>query len=101
VSVGQRVTVFGTVTNPAAGELVLDAANGYARMELSSLQGTRVALVAIPVGISEQPLSFVVDVTSINGRNASLYDFAGSARSRYATDRPVSGSMISRSKAPG
>ncbi len=30
-----------------------------------------------------------VDVTSINGRNASLYDVAGT------------GSMISRSKAPG
>ncbi len=73
VSVGQRVTVFGTVTNAAVGELVLDAANGYARMELSTLQGTRVALVGIP----EQPLPFVVDVTSINGRNASLYDFAG------------------------
>jgi hypothetical protein len=73
VSVGQRVTVFGTLTNADVTALELDAANGYVRMEMSSLQGTRVDLVAIP----EQPLPFVVDVSSINGRNAGLYDFTG------------------------
>ncbi len=60
--------------------LTLTKANGavvetlpLSTMELSSLQGTRMALVGIP----EQPLPFVVDVTRINGRNASLYNFAG------------------------
>jgi len=73
VSVGQRVTVFGTVNNRDVTALVLDAASGYLRMELSSLQGTRVDLVGFP----EQTLPLVVNVTSINGRNAGLYDFTG------------------------
>lgn len=73
VSVGQRVTVFGTVTNADTRSLEMDAANGYLRMELSAVRGTRVALAGIP----EQPLPFVVDVMTINGRNVALYDFSG------------------------
>jgi hypothetical protein len=73
VSVGQRVTVFGAISNPDVGALELDAANGYVRMELSTVQGTRVPVAGIP----EQPLSLAMSITSINGRNADLYDFTG------------------------
>jgi len=86
VSVGQRVTVFGTVTNADVTALVLDAANGYLRMELSRLQGTRVELVGIP----EQSLPLVVDVTSINGRNAGLYDFTGTGSDAAGDADPFS-----------
>ncbi len=73
VSVGQRVTVFGFITNPSVEALELDASSGYLRMELSSVRGARIGVVGIP----EQPLPFVVDVVSINGRDVALYDFTG------------------------
>ena len=73
VSVGQRVTVFGAISNPDVGALELDAANGHVRMELSTLKGTRAPVVGIP----EQPLTLAMSITSINGRNADLYDFTG------------------------
>jgi hypothetical protein len=73
VSVGQRVMAFGTLTNTDLTALELDAANGHARMELSTVHGNRVDLM----GLAEEPLPFVVNVTNINGRNASLYDFTG------------------------
>ena len=73
VSVGQRVTVFGVITNPSVDALELDAANGYLRMELSTLRGTRLGVVGIP----EQPLPLVMNVSRINGRDVALYDFSG------------------------
>ncbi len=73
ISVGQRITVLGTLTNTDVKALELDAANGYARMEISTVRGSRVDVAGIP----EQPLPFVVDVATINGRSVSLYDFSG------------------------
>ncbi len=74
VSVGQYVTVFGTIGNNG-GDRTLDAANGYARMEISHLKATRVGLVYIP----ENPptYDFVLDVSRINGRDIAQYDFTG------------------------
>jgi len=74
ISVGSRVTLFGTVTDETSTNYQFDASNGYARIGFSDLKANVVATVAIP----EQPVPLVVNLRSINGRAATLYNFAGS-----------------------
>ena len=62
ISVGQRVMVFGTLTNPGSGNLQLDATSGFARMLLTVLIGT----------VATDPLSneeLAVKLQSIDWRN--------------------------------
>ncbi len=65
ISVGQRVTVFGTLN---IDETELDATEGYARMHLTTLRGS-----ALDAG----PPWFVIDLSAIDGRRVSLFDFTG------------------------
>ena len=76
VSVGQRVRVFGVLTNDTANQLEMDAGVSYqgrVKMRLTTLRGTVLGVVGIP----EQPLPFVIDVQAIDGRRIGLFDFAG------------------------
>ncbi len=76
VSVGQRVRVFGVLTNDMANPLEMDAGvnnQGRVKMRLTTLRGTVLGVVGIP----EQPLPFVIDVQAIDGRRIGLFDFAG------------------------
>ncbi|HEC29819.1 MAG TPA: DUF4382 domain-containing protein [Gammaproteobacteria bacterium] len=75
ISVGQRITVFGTVSADQQGHFTLDAANGHARMHVSIARGTVLGLSSTPGNPPSYP--FVLNVATINGRNASLYDFTG------------------------
>ncbi len=70
ISVGQRIVVFGSVTNDSVSDLQFSAANGYARMRLSTLRGS---VKALPDGASWLAL----DLTAINNRSIDLYNFAG------------------------
>ena len=70
ISVGQRISVFGTITNDQVSDLQMSAANGYARMRISSLRGE---VVALPVGDADLSMR----LNSVNGRNVSIYDFTG------------------------
>jgi hypothetical protein len=70
ISVGQRISVFGTITNDQVSDLQMDAANGYARMRLSSVYGS---VTALPDTGTDLTLS----LTHINGRSAGIYDFSG------------------------
>ena len=70
ISVGQRITVFGTITNDQVSDLQMSAANGYARMRLSSVHGD---VVQLPLGNS----IMTMNIDAINGRNVSIYNFAG------------------------
>lgn len=70
ISVGQRIAIFGTITNDQVSDLQMSAANGYARMGLSYLKASVVAL-------SDATTNFTVNLSSINGRAVSLYNFAG------------------------
>lgn len=70
ISVGQRIAVFGTVTNDQVSDLQMSAANGYARMGLSYLRGS---VVALPDTVTDLTLN----LNSINGRTISLYNFNG------------------------
>jgi hypothetical protein len=71
ISVGQRVTVFGTMTTDGSGNPILSAASGYARMELSGVRGD---VTAVPDG---SHTNLILKLTSINGRNPLIYDFTG------------------------
>ncbi len=70
ISVGQRISVFGTVTNDQVSDLQMSAANGYARMRISSAHGE---VAALP----DESNDLSLRLTSINGRNVSIYDFTG------------------------
>ncbi len=85
VSVGQRVRVFGVLTNDMATRLEMDAGvnnRGRMKMRLTTLRGTVLDVVSIP----EQPLPFVLDLQAIDGRYTGLFDFSGTG------DEPVNGS---------
>jgi len=81
ISVGQRLTVFGTLSNDQISQLELDASNGYARMQVTTLRGSVVKNDASP--------SFDVQLSSINGRNPSLYDFSGTGTSAAQNADPA------------
>lgn len=70
ISVGQRLTVFGTLNADATS---LDASDGFARMLVTNLRGTRVAAVGVP----ENPPPLVMDLQRIQGRPVTLFDFSG------------------------
>lgn len=65
ISVGQRVTVFGTLNHD---ETELDATDGYAHMLLTTLRGTVLDV--------DTPL-FVINIQSIDRRHVSVFDFQG------------------------
>ena len=69
ISVGQRLTVFGTIINDMVSDLVLDASAGHARMLLTTLRAQRTV-------IADEPW-FTVSLDSIDGRPVSMFDFAG------------------------
>jgi hypothetical protein len=70
ISVGQRITVFGTVTNDSVSDLQFSAANGYVRMRLATIRGSVAALPATDSWLA-------MDLESVNNRSIELYDFGG------------------------
>jgi hypothetical protein len=69
ISVGQRVAMFGTITNEDVNNLEMDASTGYAHMLYTALHGR---LSGAPVAPAA-----VVDLGSIDLRRTDLFDFAG------------------------
>lgn len=84
ISVGQRLTAFGTLTSDTVSNMQFSAVNGYVRMELSQVRGHVVTVQA-------NPADLVLNLTAINGRNPAIYDFSGTqaAANSYEVD-PVS-----------
>jgi len=73
LSVGQRITVFGTLTNQQPGSLELDATAGRVRMLMTPLAGK---VVSVASG------SLVMELQSISRRSVSIYDFTGTGIDR-------------------
>jgi len=76
VSVGQRVRVFGVLTNNVTNQLEMDAGvnnRGRVKMRFTTLRG----MVLDVMDISEQSLPFVLDLQAIDGRHIGLFDFNG------------------------
>ena len=72
ISVGQRVTVHGELTDATASSLKLDATVGGSsiRMMLTTLRGN---VVSTDAGTH----TLVLDLQTIDGRQIALFDFAG------------------------
>lgn len=79
ISVGQRLTAFGTVTNDSASNMQFSAVNGYVRMELSQVNGSVTT-------VQTNPTDLVLNLTAINGRDPAIYDFSGTQASATAYD---------------
>ena len=73
ISVGQRITLFGSITSDQPQNMTMDATNGYAHLLFTSLRAT-------VNGTS--PLT--LNVQSINGRRIALFDFSGTGATENA-----------------
>jgi hypothetical protein len=70
ISVGQRVTVFGTLGSTTVGATKLDATNGLARLLVTQLNGT-------VNGTPGAGGPVVMNLARIDGRPIALFNFAG------------------------
>jgi hypothetical protein len=84
ISVGQRVLVFGTVTNPNVGSLALDASSGLVRLEYTRLDATFNGPDAGGTGM-------LVNVQSFEHRPVSLFNFTGTNSNPVNYDVDLSG----------
>lgn len=66
ISVGQRITASGVLSDPAAAKLELDASVGHVRLLYTNLNGTVV-----------QASPLVIGLQSIGRRRVTLFDFTG------------------------
>jgi len=73
ISVGQRVSIFGTLTNENPESLELDATEGHVGMLFTTLHGNAIVLASIP----ENPAPFMAGLQSIDHRLVDLFDFSG------------------------
>jgi hypothetical protein len=80
ISVGQRVSVFGTATTDSAGLTTVDATAGRVRLELTSLWGN---FLGSGTGVT------TVNLQAIDGRAASGYNFAGTGPSTAQDANPA------------
>jgi hypothetical protein len=72
ISVGQRIRVFGVLDED---EIALDATQGHARMLLTTLKGSVVAV---------DDTTLDLDLAAINGRRIALFDFTGTGETEDA-----------------
>ena len=68
ISVGSRIDVFGAGSKDSAGHLTVDATKGHVRLEPTLIGGTVV---------SKGTGTLTLKLSSINGRDPGLYQFAG------------------------
>jgi hypothetical protein len=72
ISIGQRVTVFGTLSDDTLPGLALDATGGHVRMKLTTVRGSVVSLQP-----SDDTAQLGLDLQSINLHRAGIFDFSG------------------------
>lgn len=80
VSVGQRITLAGTITSESSTGARFDASSGWLRMNYSDVAG----LVS-----THSALELVVNADQINGRNMALYNFAGTGTTATEDANPA------------
>jgi hypothetical protein len=72
ISVGQRVVIFGTLTDDNPLSLEMDATEGAAHMRLTTLRGTAVA-----VDEQDATAQLTMNVQRIDHRRIEIFDFSG------------------------
>ncbi len=80
ISVGQRITAFGTVTSDSTSAMQFSTLNGYVRMELSQVRGQ---VVSVPATSTDY---LVLKLSAINGRNPAIFNFANTQASADSYD---------------
>jgi len=73
ISVGQRVSIFGSLNGGVSSGLLMDATSGLVRMKMTNLRGTSIAQISTPD--AESP--FIVNLQAINHLRVGEFDFAG------------------------
>ncbi|WP_455201371.1 hypothetical protein, partial [Kaarinaea lacus] len=63
ISVGQKVSIFGTMTNNDVENMEMDATNGVVRLKITKVYGASVDLMVNPV----ESNYFVMDAMRFNG----------------------------------
>ncbi|MGD8378245.1 MAG: metallophosphoesterase [Gammaproteobacteria bacterium] len=79
ISVGQRVQILGTLTDPSTGNLTLDASQGFVRLLPTHVTGTLTRIQSGQINL---------DVQSIDGRRVSVFDFSGTGTGPSADADP-------------
>lgn len=72
ISVGQRVTIFGTLTNEDPLDLALDATAGHVRMQITAVRGT-----VTDVAPDDPAAQLDIALQSINQHRVDIFDFSG------------------------
>ena len=85
ISVGQRLLVFGTLTNTNPTSLALDASNGFARLQYTRFDGT---VHTAPV-TNGSTASMGVQMQYIEGRPVGMFNFAGTGTSTLTDADPT------------
>ncbi len=67
ISVGQHITVAGTLVNDDPGALELDATRGHVHMEITAAMGS----------VADVESDLVMDLNSIDRRRIEIFDFSG------------------------
>ena len=84
ISVGQRVLVFGTVTNSNPATLAMDASNGLVRLEYTRVDATF-------NGPDGSNTGMLVNVQSFEDSPVSLFDFSGTNSDPASYDIALNG----------
>jgi hypothetical protein len=74
ISVGQRIRVFGELTDSDVTPLELNAADGYVHMLVTTLRGT---VVDVADACCNDTADLLVDLQSIDARGVDIFDFRG------------------------
>lgn len=82
ISVGQRVEIRGSVTNPSAQAIAVDATAGRVRLLLTTIGGTLNSAIT-----GTGPMA--IELQHIDGRRLSLFDFAGTGTSPATDANPA------------
>lgn len=72
ISVGQRVTVSGTLTSDDPMNLALDATEGHVRLQMTTVRGT-----VLNTDSADPVVQLNLDLQSINHHRVELFDFSG------------------------
>jgi hypothetical protein len=82
ISIGQRVTVLGTLTNATVGSTTMDASRGLVRLLITQLNGHA---NGVPAGNT-----LVMTLDRIDGRPISLFNFSGTGTTMGNDANPIS-----------
>ncbi|HYL07918.1 MAG TPA: hypothetical protein VEU76_05175 [Candidatus Udaeobacter sp.] len=81
ISVGQRVTVLGTLTNTTVGSTAMDATGGLVRLLFTQLNGSVTSVVGNTVAMT---------LARIDGRPVALFNFSGTGTAPGTDANPSS-----------